>query len=145
MLFTGIVLAIGGVLAALVLFLSNLHIFADMKTYGFGDWLARSFALEHITGKKIAFFIAILLVIVGIILYFVGKARAAKSGETDAASEKGFKFFRDLKGEFRKITWPTLNTTTRNTAVTLAMCAIMGVIICLIDLGLGQLIKLLLG
>ena len=146
MLFTGIILAIGGVLAALVLFLSNLNIFGDMKEMGgLGKWLAFSFQPENISGQKIAFFIAIFLVILGIILYFVGKARAAKTGEADAASTKGFKFFRDLKGEFKKITWPTLNATARNTGVTLAMCAIMGVIICLIDLGLGQLIKLMLG
>ena len=145
MLFTGIILAIGGVLAALVLFLSNLDTFSYMKALGFSNWLANFFVPKNITGAKIAFIVAVVLVIVGVVLYFVGKARTTKSGSADAASEKGFKFFRDLKGEFRKITWPTLNTTTRNTAVTLAMCAIMGVIICLIDLGLGQLIKLMLG
>ena len=102
MLFTGIILAIGGALAALVLFLSNLHIFGDMKEMGgLGEWLAYSFQPEHISGKKIAFFIAVFLVILGVILYFIGKARAAKTGETDAASTKGFKFFRDLKGEFK--------------------------------------------
>ncbi len=141
----GIILAFAGALAALVLFLSNLHIFADMKALGFGAWLARSFAPENISGDKIALFIAVILLIVGIVLFFVGKARAAKSGAADATTTKGVKFFRDLKGEFRKITWPTVAATTRNTGVTLAMCALMGAFICLIDLGLGQLIKLMLG
>lgn len=53
------------------------------------------------------------------------------------------KYFRDLKGEFKKIIWPTVPTVVRNTGVTLAMCAIMGVVICLFDLGLSSLVKLL--
>lgn len=54
------------------------------------------------------------------------------------------KYFRDLKGEFAKISWPTLSATTRNTAVTLAMCAIVGVLICAVDFGLSALVNLLL-
>ena len=144
MFFWGIILAVGGALAALISFLSNLNIFADIAALGFGKWINNFFLPQNITGEKIAFFIGVALVIVGIVLFFVGKARLKKAGE-DAGQQKGVKFFRDLKGEFRKITWPTKKATARNTAVTLAMCVIMGVIICLIDLGLGQLIKLMLG
>jgi preprotein translocase SecE subunit len=145
MFFWGIILMIAGALSALVTFLSNLDVFGAIKSLGFGPWVARFFAPENLTGQKVAFYLGIVLVIVGLVLFIVGKVRMAKNGEADKTSEKGIKFFRDLKGEFRKITWPTLAATSRNTAVTLAMCAIMGVIICLIDLGLGQLIKLLLG
>ncbi len=53
------------------------------------------------------------------------------------------KYFRDLKGEFKKIIWPTFPTVVRNTGVTLAMCAVMGLIIVVIDFGLSNLIKLL--
>ncbi len=141
MFFWGIILMVGGALAALISFLSNLNIFADIAALGFGKWINAFF--KYITGEKIAFFIGVALVIVGLILFFVGKAQMKKAG-ADAANQKGVKFFRDLKGEFRKITWPTKKATARNTAVTLAVCAIMGAIICLIDLGLGQLIKLLL-
>ena len=41
--------------------------------------------------------------------------------------------------------WPNFSTVLRNTGVVLAMCAVVAVIICLADYGLGQLIKLLLG
>ncbi len=144
MFFWGIILMIGGALAALVTTLSNLgDMIADLQEFSFGEWLNRFFA--HITGEKVAFFIGAILVIVGLVMFIVGKARKAKTGEADKTSEKGIKFLRDLKGEFKKITWPTLAATTRNTGVTLAMCALMGIVICLIDLGLGQLIKLLLG
>lgn len=145
MFFWGIILMIAGALAALVSFLANLNIFADIQALGLDAWIARFFAAANITGEKIAFFIGAVMLVAGLIMFIVGKVRRAKNGETDKASEKGVKFFRDLKGEFRKITWPTMAATTRNTGVTLAMCAIMGIIICLIDLGLGQLIKLMLG
>lgn len=54
------------------------------------------------------------------------------------------KFFRDTRGEFKKIVWPTLKTVTRNTGVTLAMCAVLGVLICLFDFGLSSLVNLML-
>ncbi len=143
MLFWGIILMIGGALAALINTLSNLgDMIADLQKFGFGDWLNRFFA--HITGAKVAFFVGVILVVVGLVMFIVGKVRKAKTGANDQASEKGVKFWRDLKGEFRKITWPTVAATTRNTAVTLAVCAILGAIICVIDLGLGMLVDLLL-
>ena len=54
------------------------------------------------------------------------------------------KFFRDTKGEFKKIVWPTFPSVMKNTGVTLAMCALTAVIIIVVDLGLGQLVNLLL-
>ena len=54
-----------------------------------------------------------------------------------------FRFFHDVKGEFKKITWPALPDVVRNTIVTVAMCAVVGVVVCLVDLGLAELIKLI--
>ena len=53
------------------------------------------------------------------------------------------KYFRDLKGEFKKVVWPTIPATVRNTLVTLAMCVVLGVLICAIDIGLSALVDLL--
>ncbi len=144
MVFWGFILAVAGVLTVLVSFLSSLNIFSDMGKLGFGEWIAVFFAPEYLTGKKIAFFIALILIVVGVICFFVGRARAKKAGEQDASTEKNVKFLRDLKGEFKKITWPTFPAVVRNTGVTLVLCAVLGLIICLIDLGLGSLINLLL-
>lgn len=83
--------------------------------------------------------------------------KAEKPGKTDKDAKSGkdgkkkgpglgkrfVKYFRDLRGEFKKINWPTFSTVVRNTGVTLAMCAVLGVIICLIDFGLGFLVDLL--
>jgi hypothetical protein len=77
--------------------------------------------------------------------------KAADKGADKNAKSKGpgrgnrfFKFFRDTKGEFKKITWPTFGAVARNTGVTLAMCAFIGVIVCLFDFVLSSLINLML-
>ena len=145
MVFWGFILAVGGALTVLVTFLSSLNIFSDISKFGgFSAWVARFFNPEFLTGKKIAFYIALVLLVIGVICFFAGRARAKKLGAQDAKTEKSVKFLRDLKGEFKKITWPTFPAVVRNTGVTLALCAILGLIICLIDLGLGALINLLL-
>lgn len=67
-------------------------------------------------------------------------AKKKKSG----AGKNIAKYFRDLKGEFKKIIWPTRNTIVRNTAATLAMCAIIGLLVSAFDLGLSALVELML-
>ena len=75
--------------------------------------------------------------------------KADKSGKSDKKKGPGLgkrmvKFFRDTKGEFKKIIWPTFPAVVRNTGVTLAMCIILGVLIALVDSGLGALVDLML-
>ena len=50
------------------------------------------------------------------------------------------RFFKDLRGETKKIVWPGLNEVIRNTVIVLIMCAVVGVLIWLVDFGLGSLI-----
>ena len=83
------------------------------------------------------------------------KAAEDKAGKAEkdpkSAKKKGpglgtrmAKYFRDTKGEFKKIVWPTFPTVMRNTGVVLALCVVLGVIICLVDFGLGALVDLML-
>ena len=53
-------------------------------------------------------------------------------------------FFRDYKSEAKKIVWPSLKDVVKNTAIVLVLCLIIGAFIWLWDLGLGQLLKLIL-
>jgi len=55
------------------------------------------------------------------------------------------KYGRDLKGEFKKIIWPTIPQTARSTLVTISMCIVVGIFIIAVDAGLGQVIGLLTG
>ena len=83
------------------------------------------------------------------------KAAEDKAGKAEkdpkSAKKKGpglgtrmAKYFRDTKGEFKKIVWPTFPTVLRNTGVVLALCVVLGVLICLVDFGLGALVDLML-
>ncbi len=69
---------------------------------------------------------------------------SAKKDKKKGRSGRFAKYFRDLKGEFKKIIWPTFPAVVRNTLVTLGMCAFVGVIVALIDLGLSALVNLML-
>ncbi len=73
-------------------------------------------------------------------------AEDKKSAKADKSKKPGIfrrigKYFRDTKGEFKKIVWPTFPSVVRNTLVTLAVCAILGAIICVVDFGLGALLE----
>ena len=63
-------------------------------------------------------------------------------GENTKTQKKSW--FKGLKAEFKKIVWPTFPTVLRNTGVVLALCVVLGVIICLVDFGLGALVDLML-
>ena len=54
------------------------------------------------------------------------------------------RFFKDLKGELKKIVWPTKKQVVNNTLVVIAMIFVMGIFIWLMDLGLGKLVNLFL-
>ena len=53
------------------------------------------------------------------------------------------RFFKDLRGETKKIVWPDGKTVLKSTGVVLAVVAVFTVIIWLIDLGLSRSIELL--
>lgn len=54
-------------------------------------------------------------------------------------------FFRDLKSEFKRISWPTFKQTTKNTGIVIAFIVILGLFVVLVDLGFGKLFELILG
>lgn len=54
-------------------------------------------------------------------------------------------FLKDYKSEVKKIVWPGIKDVAKNTLIVLIMCLIVGAFIWLLDLGLGNLIELILG
>ena len=95
------------------------------------------------TGKVIAV-VGLFLVILGIVLYIIGRSKAAKAGEpATIVPAKVKKYLRDTKGEFGKIVWPDFKTVVRNTGVVLAMCAVTAVVIVVVDWLCGFLIGLM--
>lgn len=55
------------------------------------------------------------------------------------------KFFKDFKGECKKITWPSGKTVLNNSLVVIAVVIVVGLVIFGIDQGLAAIIKAILG
>lgn len=74
------------------------------------------------------------------------KAKKPKSDKPNIFVRMGktiARFFKDLRGETKKIVWPDGKTVLKSTGVVLAVIAVFTVIIWLIDLGLSKSIDLL--
>ena len=55
------------------------------------------------------------------------------------------KFFKDFKGEWKKVTWPSGQTVLKNSLVVIVIVAIMGIALLAVDTGLSSIIDLLVG
>lgn len=143
MLLWGFIFLLGGLLTCLILFLSNLDLFAKIGEVGFGGYIGSFFDKSYLTTGKTIFLIGVAALVLGLVLYFVGRSRNTAE-KNPVVPAKVTKFFRDTRGEFKKIIWPTFPAVVRNTGVTLAMCAVTAVIIIAVDLLCGQLVGLLL-
>lgn len=77
------------------------------------------------------------------------KKKAGKNGDRPnffvRAAKAIAKFFKDLKGETKKIVWPNAKTVLKNTGIVLAVVLIVGIGIWLIDWGLSAGIDAILG
>ncbi len=69
----------------------------------------------------------------------------ASNGEKLTIPKRVIRFFRDYKSEVKKIVWPNYKDVIKNTVIVLVMCLIVGILIWVVDFGLGQLLNLILG
>ena len=63
--------------------------------------------------------------------------------KTKAACQRVGKFFREIKSEINKITWPAVPTVFRNTGIVLLVMLVVGVFVFALDFGLNQLLGLI--
>lgn len=77
----------------------------------------------------------------------MGKNENAKAKKPEAKKKNGGvrKYFRDLKSEMKKVTWPGRKQVVNNTTVVLATMCLTGLFLAGVDLGLGWLVTLLAG
>lgn len=143
MLTWGFLLLVGGAVACLIFFLSQVSdIFYFIGKDGFGGYVARFFDPANVNTGKVLFMITVALTVLGLVLYIVGRVKN-KGEQNPIVPEKVKKYLRDTKGEFKKIVWPSFSTVVRNTGVVLAMCAVTAVVIIAVDLLCGWLVDLL--
>ena len=75
----------------------------------------------------------------------VNAAPEKKQKEKKPKKQNGIgKYFRDLKGEFKKIVWPSKKQVINNTLVVIAAIIVCGLFIWAIDMGLAALMDLFL-
>lgn len=145
MVFWGFVLWFVGAAAGILALLANATAIVDgLDMFGFGGYFGRVFDMQYLSAKKIVFVIALLMVIVGLIVFFLGRAKVRRTGEPEKSGARAMKYWRDLKGEYKKITWPAFKAVAKNTGITLFVCALAAIFICAVDIGLSELVNLLL-
>ena len=145
MIFWGFVVWFVGAVAALMSLLVNAHsVIEGLTNLGFNYFTLFANPSFLLTPAKIIFAAGVLLVVVGLIIFFIGRAKFRRTGETEKIGAGAIKYWRDTKGEYKKITWPTFNTVVKNTVITLIMCALVAAFIVAVDFGLSYLIDLLL-
>jgi preprotein translocase subunit SecE len=64
-----------------------------------------------------------------------------KKASTAKRRLPSFGFIGDIVGELRKVTWPTRQEAIRLTIMVLIVCAVIGVILALLDWGFGRLVR----
>ncbi len=58
---------------------------------------------------------------------------------SEKKTSKVKEFFKGVKGEFKKIVWPSFSTVVKNTAVVVVFCVVIGVLVWVLDLLFGGL------
>ena len=100
----------------------------------------------HFTWFAIIMVVAMFLFAAFAIAYlFIDDYLEAKATGGKTIFKRVVLFLRDYKSEINKIIWPNIKDVVKNTGIVLIMCAVVGVLIWLVDLGLGKLIELILG
>lgn len=59
---------------------------------------------------------------------------------TEKKAKQNISFFKGVKSEFKKITWPTREELVKNTIVVLVFCIFIALFVWIIDLGLSKLL-----
>lgn len=77
------------------------------------------------------------------------KADKPKKAKSDKDKKPGIgerisRYFRELKGELKKVTWPSRQDTLKKTGVVIACCIVVGLIVWIFDSIANQVIEALL-
>jgi preprotein translocase subunit SecE len=68
-------------------------------------------------------------------------ARAKSTNKAGGQQNAVSRYFRETRGEIRKVTWPTPEESRRLTAIVLAVTALMAIFLGILDFGFSSLIQ----
>ncbi|MBQ7700215.1 MAG: preprotein translocase subunit SecE [Clostridia bacterium] len=71
------------------------------------------------------------------------KAEVNETRKKEGLWKRIGRFFKDYKGELKKITWPTPKQTVKNTGIVLAAMVVVGLVVVLLDTAFSAVIGLL--
>lgn len=138
---TGTLLAIN----MLVLFCSSYTSYLDVRTSP-----ATNITLSMVTRQPaavFAFVAAMLAFVLAVVSMFV--TDYAEVLESNGAKlpicTRVKNFFKDYKSEIKKIVWPSRSNVVKNVIIVLIMCVVIGAFIWILDFGLAELLKRILG
>lgn len=69
----------------------------------------------------------------------------ASKGKKLTIPKRLVRFLKDYKSEIKKIVWPGFKDVIKNTVIVLIMCLLIGILVWVLDFGLGQLLSLIWG
>ena len=142
MLLAALIMLIVSALFMIVDVIVNItDLISRISVNGFGEYLNLFF--EYFTTEKFFFLAFALVAVIALVLLVRVAIKTKKTGEKDDSVRKGVAYVRGLFSEGHKIAWPTGKTVVRNLLATVALCAVVAVIVCVIDFGLGALVGLL--
>ena len=72
-------------------------------------------------------------------------ARQNSRSNQRSSSRPSFRFFTDIIGELRRVTWPSREETMRLSIMVIAVAAAIGAFLGVIDIGFGRLSSVILG
>lgn len=73
----------------------------------------------------------------------VVEQKSIKQVKKSSAPNRIIQFFKDLKGEFKRITWASKEQVKKSTIIVLVFCLIWVVIVGLLDYGFGSLYSII--
>lgn len=74
-----------------------------------------------------------------------GDAKKANTPESKRSKKGIVGFFKDLKAEFKRITWPSKKDFKKATAAVLTFCVIYGIYVLFLDYGFDSLYRIITG
>ena len=129
----------------LVIALSHSNKFVDVQNLVLENKIGDN-TTAYINSAPLLISIALFLTFAAAVAYLLiaDKIAVAESEEAKLTiPKKVVKFFKDYKGEIKKIVWPGPKSVVKNTIIVLIMCLIIGAFIWAIDIGLNALLRLI--
>lgn len=139
-----VVTSLASAIYMLVILLSPAANFVDKRLAGIGPMPGTVNYTTNVLFLTIALFVTFALAVA--YLFTSDYVEVLESnGSKLPVGKRIINFFKDYKGEIKKVVWPGPREVVKNTLIVFAVCLIIGGFVWLVDFGLVELLKLIQG